>query len=480
MRFPGFIGPSYTSQSVNIDCQSTVNLFPEINALGTGKEREIAALVPTPGLRTLLTLSTSPTRGLWTASNGQVFAVAGDTFYSISSSWVATVRGTLNTDEGPVSMADNGTYVFIVDGTDGFHWNMDTSTFTEVTSEFFYPSTHVAYLDGYFIFNRSGTQQFFYSGINAVTFDGLDIESAEGSPDFLVGLIINNQNILLFGAQSTESFYDSGSSDTPFARNQGAVNDVGCSAPYSISKIDNATYFIGGDSTGTGIVYKMQGFQVQKISTPAIEKMIRDLTSDQIAAATAYSYQQGGHLFYCLNLPGTKSTWVYDASTQFWHERTYSDLWEPIRHRAECHTLAFGENIVGDFENGKIYALDQDTYTDAGTSIARIRRAPHFSKGLVKIRHNRFQLDMETGVGLSGLSTTQGTNPKVMIRWSDDGGHSWSNEYIAEAGKIGATKTRVIWRRLGMSRDRVYEVKITDPVKVVLLGADLDVEEGVA
>jgi hypothetical protein len=479
VRLPGFIGPSYTLQSVNIDCQRCVNLFPELNALGTGKEREVAALVPTPGLRLLATLPNTPIRGLWAASNGDSFAIAANKFYKISSTWTYTELGTLSTSSGTVSMSDNGTKVFIVDGSFGYVWDTSLTTFTKITSPDFYPSTQVTFQDGYFIFIKTGTQQFFISGINDVTFDPLDVGSAEGSPDNLVGLICFNQNLFLFGSKSIEVFYNSGDADFPFARIQGAgLSATGCSAPFSIAKAIDTIYWIGGDDTGTGIVYRMQGYQPQRISTPAIESVIRGLTSTQLAAATSYTYQQGGHIFYCLNLPGTYSTWVFDSSTQFWHERTYLNLWSLERHRAENHALINGLNVVGDYQTGSLYALDQSTYTDNGISIARIRSSPHFSQNLKLIRHNGFQLDMETGVGTTG--TGQGINPQAVLRWSDDGGHSWSNEHWSDIGKIGNTKTRVNWRRLGMARDRVYEVKITDPVKVVLLGVELDVDGGSA
>jgi hypothetical protein len=478
MRFPGFIGPSYQLQSVNVDCQRCVNLFPEINQLGTGKEKEVAALVPTPGLRLLVTLPDSPVRCVFTASNGQVFAVGGQKFYSISSSWVATERGTLSTDSGPVSMADNGTYVVLVDGTDGFTWNMDTSTYAEIVDPDFYPADQVTYQDGYFIFNRTGTAQFFISELNAVTFDPLDIATAEGNPDDLVGILSNNQNVFLFGSKSIEGWYNSGDADFPFTRIQGGLLDVGCSAPGSIAKAVGLIFWLGGDSTGTGIVYQLQGYQPKRVSTYAIEKVIRGLTADQIADATAFTYQQGGHLFYCLNIPGANSTWVYDASTEMWHERQYLNLWSMERHRAENHALAHGLNVVGDYDLGCIYELDPDTETDNGTYIVRERVAPHFSSGLKNVRHNSLTIDMETGVGDDGSG--QGIDPKAILTWSDDGGHTWSNERWADIGKIGNKKTRVKYNRLGSSRDRVYKLRITDPVKVVLIGAELDVEEGTA
>lgn len=478
MRFPGFIGPSYVSQSVNVDCQRCVNLFPEMNELGTGKEREVASLVSSPGLRLLLTLPETPVRSVYTASNSQLFAVGGNKFYRISSAWVATELGELNSSSGHVSMADNGTHVVLVDGVDGYTWNIDTDTFAEITDPDFFAADLVTFQDGYFICTKKDSQQFFISGLNDVDFDELDIASAEGVPDDLVGCISSRQQLYLFGTRSLEVFYNAGDADFPFQRIQGAVVDVGCYAPFTIAKLADSVFWLGGDENGYGIVYRTQGYQPQRISTPAIEGVIRALDADALVDARAWTYQQGGHEFYCLNLPGADSTWVYDSSTGLWHERQYRDLWSMERHRADCHALAHGENTVGDYENGKIYALDMAKYTDDGTPIIRIRTAPHFSEGLKLIRHHSFQLDMETGVGLDGEG--QGTEPVAVLTWSDDGGHSWSNGRVMNIGEIGARRVRVVERRLGSSRDRVYSVKISDPVKVVLIGAELGVESGVA
>ena len=157
MRVPGFIGPSYVSQSTNVDAQRCVNWFPEINPLGTGKEREVACLLPAPGKRVLVTIPKSPLRGGWRASNGQLFIAAADKLYIVSSSWVATEIGTLLTDQGPVIFSDNGQQVVLVDGSFGYYWTLATETFSQITSPDFYPSTHVGFIDGYFVFIRNGT-----------------------------------------------------------------------------------------------------------------------------------------------------------------------------------------------------------------------------------------------------------------------------------------------------------------------------------
>jgi hypothetical protein len=52
----------------------------------------------------------------------------------------------------------------------------------------------------------------------------------------------------------------------------------------------------------------------------------------------------------------------------------------------------------------------------------------------------------------------------INLRWSNDGGHTWSNEYSAGAGKAGEYTKRVMFRRLGRARDRVYEISMSDPI----------------
>jgi hypothetical protein len=133
---------------------------------------------------------------------------------------------------------------------------------------------------------------------------------------------------------------------------------------------------------------------------------------------------------------------------------------------------------VGDYENGNIYTLDLDTYADNGGVqkwLRSWRALPTGTNNLKRSAQHSLQLDCESGVG---LNNGQGSSPQVMLRWSDDGGHTWSNEHWANMGKIGQFFRRVFWRRLGMTlklRDRVYEVSGTDPVKIAIMGAQLDV-----
>ena len=192
--------------------------------------------------------------------------------------------------------------------------------------------------------------------------------------------------------------------------------------------------------------------------------------------ATAYTYQQDGHAFYVLNFPTGGTTWVYDVSTGVWHERAYFSNGQFSRHRANCQCNFSGNIIVGDFENGNIYTFDLTTYADndgAQKWLRSWRALPTGQNNLRRTAHHSLQLNCEVG---TGLNSGQGSNPQVMLRWSDDGGHTWSNEHWTSMGAMGAYGQRAIWRRLGMTiklRDRVYEVSGTDPVKMDIIGAEL-------
>jgi hypothetical protein len=290
-------------------------------------------------------------------------------------------------------------------------------------------------------------------------------------------------------------------------RIQGAFNEIGCAAPYSVAKLDNGLFWLGADARGQGIVYRANGYTGQRISTHAIEWQIQQY--GDISDAIAYTYQQDGHSFYVLIFPSANTTWVFDVATQAWHERAGFANGNFTRHRSNCQMAYNNEVIVGDYENGNIYAFDLDFFADNGEVqkwLRSWRALPTGQNNLKRTTQHTMQLDCETGVGLTGsmieeviyLQTedadylitedsnylisdemtpiTQGSDPQLMLRWSDDGGHTWSNEHWTGAGKIGVYQKRAIWRRLGMTlklRDRVYEVSGTDPVKISVMGAEL-------
>ena len=542
MKSP-ILGSAYVARSVNAADNRMVNLFPEIIPDGgqTG-----GFLNRAPGLDLLVTVGTGPIRGLWTF-NGVGYVVSGTELYSLTTAYVATLRGTV-AGTGPVSMSDNGTQLFIAANGPGYIYNSSTAVFAQITDVDFAGALIVGYLDGYFVFIQPDSQVVWISDVLDGTSIPGDFRSAEGSPDGLVSMIIDHAQLWLFGTNSVEVWYNSGDVDFPLTPVQGAFNEIGCAAAFSVAKLDNGIFWLGADARGQGIVYRANGYTGTRVSTHAIEYAIAQY--GDISDAIAYTYQQEGHAFYVLTFPSGNATWVYDVSTQAWHERAGFDNGLFMRHRSNCQ-MAFNSQIVlGDYVNGNIYAFDLDVYADnSGIQkwLRSWRALPSGQNNLKRTAHHTLQLDAETGVGLgitpeqtadgivtelanvppagpsyqliaefdweylateSGLEiitesslglpgenlvtfaytgpdidgadivtesfpATPGYDPQVMLRWSDDGGHTWSSERWTSMGKIGEFGYRTFWRRLGSSRDRVYEISGTDPVKIAIMGAEL-------
>lgn len=477
MKTP-ILGQAYVARSVNAADNRMVNLYPEATP-ENGKDAGF--LNRAPGLRLLATLGTGPVRGLW-QFNGYGYAVSGNTLYKIDAAWNATVLGTVS-GSGPVSMSDNGAVLFVACNGPSYTYFDITGDFQQITDPNFEGAVTVGYLDGYFVFNAPNSQRVYVvtsltstGYIYPLVFDALDYASAEGSPDGLVSLIVDHREAWLFGTNSVEVWYDSGAADFPLTRIQGAFNELGCAAPYSVAKMDNGLFWLGSDARGNGMVYRANGYTGQRISTHAIEFAIQSYAT--ISDAIGYTYQQDGHSFYVLSFPTGNATWVYDVATGGWHERAGFSNGQFLRHISNCQMNYNNEIVVGSYADGNLYAFDLDVFADNGAAqkwLRSWRALPPGQNKLTRTAQHVLQLDCESGVG---LATGQGSNPQVMLRWSDDGGHTWSNEHWASLGGIGAYGTRVIWRRLGMTeklRDRVYEVSGTDPVKIAIIGAELTV-----
>lgn len=470
------LGASYVARSVNAADNRLVNLFPEATADG-GKTAGFFNRAP--GLQFQQTIGTGPIRALWAhQTNGSDFyVVSGTEFYKVTGlTATPTLLGTV-TGTGPVSIADNGTQIFLACNPDGFIYNEVTNVFAKITDPDFTGAVTVGYLDGYFVYNEPNSQKVWVTQLlDGTSVDPLDFASAEGSPDGLVAVNVDHREAWLFGTDSIEVWYDAGLADFPLTRIQGAFNEIGCVAAFSIAKLDNALFWLGTDARGQGIVYRANGYTGVRVSTHAIEYAIAQYGN--ISDAVAYTYQQEGHAFYVLTFPTGNATWVYDVSTQAWHERAgwNTSIGEFTRHRSNCQCNFGGNTVVGDYENGNIYTLDLSVYADNGGIqkwLRSWRALPTGANNLKRSAQHSLQLDCESG---TGLVTGQGSDPEIMLRWSDDGGHTWSNEHLSKMGKIGEYYRRVFWRRLGMTlklRDRVYEISQTDPVKAVIVGAEL-------
>jgi hypothetical protein len=330
--------------------------------------------------------------------------------------------------------------------------------------------------DNYFVYNKPQSQLWAASDLLSPITDPLSFASKDGSPDDLVAIIVDRREVYLLGEMSSEAWLDVGSVPFPFQRIQGSSTQQGIAAAYSCARVGNSFAYVSKNNRGESTIVQMNGYIPQRISTHAVETT---LVGQDVSDAIAWTYQLEGHETYVVTFPSIGEnglTWAYDITTGLWHKWLYTNNQNQYeRHRGNCCAFFNQQVLLGDYENGKLYRLSLSQYTDDGQLIRRVRRCPHITTDLQRQYFAELQIQFQPGVG---LSTGQGQDPQAMLRWSDDGGFTWSNENWVTIGKQGQYFTRAMWRRLGFARDRIFEVVITDPIKAVIVSANLKAEAG--
>jgi len=415
--------------------------------------------------------------GIYTAANGRCFTVVGAVLYEVINTLgilSLTSRGSI-TSATVSRMTDNGFELIIVNGTDGWIFTFATNALVQIAAPAFPNGTKtVSFLDGYFICYDPLTQKFYISGLYAgSTWDALEFSSAEGDPDFNVGTIVTHRELIVFGETSGEVFYNSGNATFPLARNQSGTFDVGCAATYSIAKVRGVVCWLGKDESGSGIVYRLNGYTAEPISTHEVNYHIQKMTD--ISDAIAFTFQMEGNYFYVITFPTGQQTWVYNFVTNLWHQASNFVDGEYTRWEAQEYAFFAGKHLVCDYSEGRIYSMSLDKYSN-GTEPRKWLRSWQDKTSKAYRRYSRLTLNGEMGVG---LSSGQGSDPQVMLRWSDDRGKTWSNEVWRSLGQIGNYGIHCEWRRLGMNKNsdtcgRIWELSGTDPVKIVLTGVDVE------
>ena len=476
-KIPLVLG-AYEARSIIADAQKCINLFQESNPEDAPYPK---TYYPTPGLELLTTAPVvGQVRGLYTASNGNFYAVVGANVYTVSTAYVWTLLGTLTTNSGYVSIKDNTLVCVIVDGTANARAiNLADNSFGNVSGTNFFAADRVDYIDTYLIFNRKGTNQWFFTYSNATyamfiggtAFDPLDIAAKTGGNDNIVGLAVMHREVWLVGADTSEVWFDAGGTDFAFQAMPGAFVEHGCTAVGSIAKYDLALYWLGQDTSGANIVFEGAQYRVKRISTHAIEKDIATYSNTQ--DALGFTYLQEGHIFYVLTFPTANVTWVYDVSESQWHKRCWSDENGGLnRWRGNCFAPFNNQLVVGDWENGNLYALNLDYYLDYGNPVVRVRSFPHITEENDRLIHKSLIVAMEVG---NEMDTSTGDQFQVSLRWSDNAGRSYGDAVEQSLGDTGQYLTSVQFNRLGLARDRVYEFSWSAPVKTCIQGVYLDI-----
>jgi hypothetical protein len=346
--------------------------------------------------------------------------------------------------------------------------------FGRITDPGFLGADHVAFIEGWLIFNQPGTRTFYTTGTTpyTLTFPGTFFALKDSSTDNLISLYELNRELWLIGERTSEVWFNAGGANFAFSRVPGVGPQIGCAAKYSVARYENSLIWFCRNEQGENTACITQQYATTAVSNHAVEHAWASYA--QTSDAIGYVYQEEGHAFWVLTFPTANATWVLDIEQGMWHRRTSSDpaTGTQNRHRSNCYANLQDLRLVGDYQTGQVHLMTRSVYTDAGATIRRQRRAPHVwsRENRERVFQSSLQVEFTPGVG---VQVGQGSNPQAMLRWSNDGGFTWSSEHWASIGLAGATKNRAKWNRLGYARDRVYEVNFSDPVPCDVIGATL-------
>lgn len=484
-----FCGPTYLMPSAVLDCQRSINLYPDP---GIASSKNAMGLTGRPGHSLFMTLPLSPVRALWPGHN-RMFAVGGSHVYELKNDGtVLTDFGAMagSTGVGPCHFVQNGGstsfQLCVLDISSNKIYNVAGGTTTAV-----FNATAMEYLDGFQIaiatgasLNAAGNPNQINSSNfgDATTWNALNFIIRTDASDLTNGLAVLNGLLFIFGEKTTSIFYNAGNAGFPFSRVNGGEINLGCLAPQSIVKFYNTVMWLGSDGTGYGQVYMMRGMSPVRVSNAAIEFLLQSLGNSlgTLTQAVAYGYQEAGHTFYCLNLVNASyqpyAQLVYDLTTGLWHERAYAFMFPQSFASAPPFPSVFGgpPNMIGDGLSGSIYQASITLPNDDSTGVTRNpityqRFAPHVTHDNLLHRYNRFELDFH---GASATPT---------LDYSNNGGFSYlglSTPLAQITSQVApSSSTRFYTRQLGVSRDRAFAVTIVDNTNLIrIVNALLDLD----
>jgi hypothetical protein len=479
-----------------------VNWYPEVTESKLGKS--VIAYYPTPGLTLIADCSALGKGRAAFALDGRQFAVIGQYLveFDVFGGW-AQHPG--QGDTGSVFMTDDGnpaqivansqtpTQLMICSGGNGYIFDYGTGVLSQITGGIidpgglnqpgmFYGASMAAFLDEYFIALKPNSRQIQISQPNQGTlWAANDWQINLGSADNVKAIITDHEYLYLAGSKRMAVYANTGAATFPIQPVPGAFIEQGIRAPWSFQRIDNTLMWYGEGEHGAGVVYRAEGFIPKRVSTHAIESVWCQYGKD--TDAIAFTQQRDGHTFYRLTFPAQDQTWVYDLSTDMWHERASWDATLGQYHaqiqRFHCYATGgtYGKYfVVG--ADGKIYKEDDAVYTENGAPIRRVRIAPVIAKENKRMFVTRLEIIVQPGVGLDGDPAAQGANPQMMLRYSPDSGRTWSAVLTANAGRSGQGDARVVFNRLGSGRAWVPEISVTDPVNWVIVAAEIEAGAG--
>jgi hypothetical protein len=305
------------------------------------------------------------------------------------------------------------------------------------------------------------------------SWSGADVFTPTYRADPVLRVVAFRDDLYCFGSQTIQIYLNDGT--TPFVSREGTSLKYGIISPHSVASYVNGIIFLGTSESGQPAIFQISNdFQIQQLSPNTLAWDIGKFT--HLEDATAYTqYTKDGHLMYFLHIPSADTTFVYQQVNNEFHERKSL---KPFMNndgsrdngmfRGSCYTNWHGLNLFGDRYLGKIFVEDYDTYTEDDLPIIRERTTIDFVQELKPVSVNVLELDINAGFG---ATTGQGSNPRLMLQTSKDGGLTWNDETWIELGALGkyANKARIY--NLGQSDHWAFRFRLSDPVSCAIISA---------
>jgi len=455
-----FIAGSYDDKSQPFSGQVNVNYLYE--RAENGQERSQDRLRTPPGHVKVATLSNAGVegagRGLHVV-NGALYAVSGNQLYSVNTDYTYSALGTINGSHR-VSMShnqvDGGNQLTIVNGPEGWVYDTSQSSFAQITDPGFTGSSATGFIGGYTAqLDPLGLNWYVSDIADSKTYNPVNTFQAEADPDKILTILVDHLQVWAFGAQTVEQFVATGTLPILFQSQQGSVMEIGIGGKNTAVAIDNTIYFLGSD----GIVYNVgSGYVPVRVSNFGVEEDIRNCNWSQ---AYAFAWTDNGHKVYYLTFPDGH-TWGLDISQREWHRReSYGiDFWR-LANLVYWNNAWYGQ----DFQNGNLYKLDWNVFTEDGQPMVSSRVGGPVSNSQNRATMSAFELYMDLG---TGQFVPDGY---VEMRYSDDGGRTWSNWKEESIDDIRNRDCRCRFVQLGSFRNRMIEVRTSGSCKRDIIAA---------
>ena len=406
----------------------------------------------------------------WVAIDNALWRVDADGTNATNVQTIAGSPGAVGFTEAKLT----NTYLVVSDGAKA--WYINTSNvITEITDPQF-PTPHwptPVFMDGYLFVQKTTGEIFNSDAGNIAAWSGSNI-SPDNYPDLSMGLARQNNQVVAFGQQSVEFFYNAATTGSPIAPNSQAVLQFGCASMTSVAQEEGILAFVAQSQTGGRFVVAVDGFEPHNISNAAIERLL-EAEGSQIINCWGYFIRVQGHFFYVLNLPSNSRTCVYDMETKMWHEWDWTDngtSWAmfPMSDKCESATETFFLHSA----NGWVYRCRPDFYQDAcaqTTPFAGQTLRGHVQTG-------RFDGDTTVLKFLSRLSLVgdfQASTSDITLYYSDDDYQNWK----PSGGRTLKTSTRGYIYRLGSFRRRAFLLVHIANTPSRLEAIEMEIQKGI-